>query len=175
MHSYTTFQLFLHYLYDTHTHTHNCLCISKLKKLVVCQYVRGLISLWLYKENKLRNCKNVFTLHIPPELHTHLWLHCSNFFNPSKKNSFGYAANRKIGKAKDLSALLCIHLSFHKVKSRVTTVHCQHKTFISVRNKKHTQYKWHHTVVHLTIKTQTVACKQKIHKKKLAMNQRKTF
>jgi hypothetical protein len=31
---------------------------------------RGLISLWLYKENKLRDWKNVFTLHIPPELHT---------------------------------------------------------------------------------------------------------
>jgi hypothetical protein len=29
-----------------------------------------------------------------------------NFFNPSKKNSFGCAANRKIGKAKDLSALI---------------------------------------------------------------------
>jgi hypothetical protein len=27
-----------------------------------------------------------------------------NFFNPSKENSFGYAANKKIGKAKDLSA-----------------------------------------------------------------------
>jgi hypothetical protein len=26
---------------------------------------------------------------------THLWLRCSNFFNPSKKNSFGCAANRK--------------------------------------------------------------------------------
>jgi hypothetical protein len=32
---------------------------------------RGLISLWLYKENnKLRDRKNVFTLHIPSELHT---------------------------------------------------------------------------------------------------------
>jgi hypothetical protein len=31
----------------------------------------GLISLWLYKENnKLRDRKNIFTLHIPPELHT---------------------------------------------------------------------------------------------------------
>jgi hypothetical protein len=29
-----------------------------------------LISLWLYKENnKLRDGKNVFALHIPPELH----------------------------------------------------------------------------------------------------------
>jgi hypothetical protein len=32
----------------------------------------------------------------------------SNFFNASKKNSFGCAANRKIGKAKDLSAPLHI-------------------------------------------------------------------
>jgi hypothetical protein len=43
----------------------------------------------------------------PPELHIHLWLHCSNFFNPSMKNSFGCAAKRKIGNAKDISALLC--------------------------------------------------------------------
>jgi hypothetical protein len=28
---------------------------------------------------------------------THLWLRCSNFFNSSKKNSFGCAANKKIG------------------------------------------------------------------------------
>jgi hypothetical protein len=56
----------------------------------------GLISLWLYKENnKLRDWKNIFTVHIPPELHTQLWLRCSDFFNPSKKNSFGCAANRK--------------------------------------------------------------------------------
>jgi hypothetical protein len=26
---------------------------------------------------------------------THLWLRCSNFFNPNKKNSFGCAGNRK--------------------------------------------------------------------------------
>jgi hypothetical protein len=39
----------------------------------------------------------------------HLWLRCSNFFNPSKKNSFGCAANKKIGKAKDLSAYLSIN------------------------------------------------------------------
>jgi hypothetical protein len=27
---------------------------------------RGLISLWLYEENKLWDRKNIFTLHIPP-------------------------------------------------------------------------------------------------------------
>jgi hypothetical protein len=32
--------------------------------------------------------------------------HCSSLFNSSKKNSFGFAANRKIGKAEDLSAPL---------------------------------------------------------------------
>jgi hypothetical protein len=64
------------------------------------QYEEGLISLWLYKENnKLQDWKNVFTLHIPPSS-THLWLRCSNFFNPSKKNSFGCAANRKKEKPK---------------------------------------------------------------------------
>jgi hypothetical protein len=56
-------------------------------------YEGGLISLWLYKEtNKLWDWKNVFTLHISPSS-TRLWLRCSNFFNPSKKNSFGCAAN----------------------------------------------------------------------------------
>jgi hypothetical protein len=40
--------------------------------------------------------KKMYLLYIfPPELHTHLWLRCSNFFNPSKKNSFVCAANRK--------------------------------------------------------------------------------
>jgi hypothetical protein len=39
--------------------------------------------------------KNVFTLHIPPLSSTHLWLRCSNFFNPSKKNYFACSANRK--------------------------------------------------------------------------------
>jgi hypothetical protein len=127
MHPYTTCM--------THTHAHTNACAyPNYKKLVVCQYEKGQISLWLYKENKLWNWKNVFTVHIPPELHTHLWLCCSIFFNTFKKNSFGCAANRKTGKAKDLSALLCIHLSFHIVKSEVTTVHCQHK-IISVRNK----------------------------------------
>jgi hypothetical protein len=64
---------------------------------------RRVISLWLYKENnKLRDWKNVFTLHISPSS-THLWLRCSNIVNPSKKNAVGWAANTKIGKAKDLS------------------------------------------------------------------------
>jgi hypothetical protein len=39
--------------------------------------------------------KNVFTY--SPLSSTHLWLRYSNFFNPSKKNSFGCAANRNIG------------------------------------------------------------------------------
>jgi hypothetical protein len=43
------------------------------------------------------NRNKPFTLHIPPELHTLL---CTNFFNPSKKDSFGCAANRKIGNRK---------------------------------------------------------------------------
>jgi hypothetical protein len=37
---------------------------------------------------------------------THLWFLCSNFFNPSNKNSFSCAANKEIGKDKDLSAPL---------------------------------------------------------------------
>lgn len=38
--------------------------------------------------------KKVYLLYIlHPELHTHSWFHCSNFFNPSKKNYFGCASN----------------------------------------------------------------------------------
>jgi hypothetical protein len=55
---------------------------------------RGLMRLWLYKENnKLRDWKNEFTY--SPLSSTHLWLRCSNFFNPSKKNYSDCAANRK--------------------------------------------------------------------------------
>jgi hypothetical protein len=45
--------------------------------------------------------EKMYLLYIfPPELHTHWQLRCSNFFNPSKKNSFGCAANRKTGSKK---------------------------------------------------------------------------
>jgi hypothetical protein len=55
----------------------------------------GLISLGLYKENnKLWDGKKcIYSTYSPSS--THLWLHCSNFFNPSKKNSFGCVGNRK--------------------------------------------------------------------------------
>jgi hypothetical protein len=57
----------------------------------------GLISLWVYKENnKLRDWKKCIYSTYPPLSSTHLWLRCSKFFNPSKKNCFGCAANRKI-------------------------------------------------------------------------------
>jgi hypothetical protein len=61
----------------------------------------GLISLWLYKENQqgtgLKKC--IYSTYSPLSS-THLWLRCSNFFNPSKKNYFGCAANREIGNRK---------------------------------------------------------------------------
>jgi hypothetical protein len=49
----------------------------------------------------LKKCIYIF-----PLSSTHLWLRYSNVFNPSKENYFGCAADRKIGKAKDLSAPL---------------------------------------------------------------------
>jgi hypothetical protein len=51
----------------------------------------------------------MYLLYIFPLSSTHLPLRCFNFFNPSKKNSFGCAANRKIRKAKDLSEPLRIY------------------------------------------------------------------
>jgi hypothetical protein len=44
--------------------------------------------------------EKLYLLYIFPPNSTHLWLCCSNFFNPSKKNSFGCAANRKVGNRK---------------------------------------------------------------------------
>jgi hypothetical protein len=48
----------------------------------------------------------MYILYIFPPSSIHLWLRCSNFFNPSKKNSFGCVANWKIRKVKNLSAPL---------------------------------------------------------------------
>jgi hypothetical protein len=42
----------------------------------------------------------VYLLYIFLLSSTHLWLRCSNFFNPSKKNSFSCTANREIGNRK---------------------------------------------------------------------------
>jgi hypothetical protein len=76
------------------------------------------ISLWLYKENnRLRDWKNVFALHISPLSSTHLWLRCSNFWIPFTKNCFDCAANRKIGKVKDLSAPLRIYTNLHEMNN----------------------------------------------------------
>jgi hypothetical protein len=55
----------------------------------------GLISLWLYKENKLRDWKKCIYSTYSPLSSIHLWLRFSKFFKPSKKNSFVCAANRK--------------------------------------------------------------------------------
>jgi hypothetical protein len=52
------------------------------------------------QNNKLRDWKNVFTYKVFPLSCTHLWLLCVNFFNPSKKSSFGCAENRKSEKPK---------------------------------------------------------------------------
>jgi hypothetical protein len=77
--------------------------------------VGGLISLWLYKENKLRDWKNVFSYSTLSS--THLWLRCPNFFNPAKKNYFSCAANRKIRNRKSqriISTPTYTYRVFHK-------------------------------------------------------------
>jgi hypothetical protein len=84
-------------LYSTIQH-HTVVLHGKINKNI-CNLIwvtRGLISLWLYKENnKLQDLKKCIHSTYSPLSSTHLWLRCSNFFNPSKKNSFGSAANRK--------------------------------------------------------------------------------
>jgi hypothetical protein len=64
----------------------------------------GLISLWLYKENnKLRDWKNVFTLHISPLApHTYDFVVLTSLTHPRKI----ILLVLQIGKAKDLSAPL---------------------------------------------------------------------
>jgi hypothetical protein len=59
-------------------------------------YMRGLIGLWLYKENnKLRDWK--MYLRIPPWApHAYNFVALTSLTHP-RKNSFGCAANRKIG------------------------------------------------------------------------------
>jgi hypothetical protein len=49
-------------------------------------FMRGLISLWLYKENnKLRDWRNVFTLHIPPWApHTYDFVVLTSLTHPRK-------------------------------------------------------------------------------------------
>jgi hypothetical protein len=54
------------------------------------QVMRGADKITSYRIGKMY-------LHIPPELHKLMTSLFFNFFNPSKKNSFGCAANRKIG------------------------------------------------------------------------------
>jgi hypothetical protein len=56
---------------------------------------RGLTIFALINKTTNYRTKKLYSLYIfPPELHT-LMTSLSNFFNPSKKNSFGCAANRK--------------------------------------------------------------------------------
>jgi hypothetical protein len=66
--------------------------------------VKGLISLWLYKEsNKLRDWKNVLTLHIPPWApHTYDFAVLTSLNHPRKI----LLVVLQIGKANDLSAPL---------------------------------------------------------------------
>jgi hypothetical protein len=61
------------------------------------RYEWGLTSLWLLKNNKLRDWKKCIYSPYLPLSSTHLWLRCSKFSNPSKTNYFCCAANRKMG------------------------------------------------------------------------------
>jgi hypothetical protein len=56
----------------------------------VTDYEGELISLWLYKENKSYGIEKKYLLYTFPPRAPHTY-----DFNPSKKNSFGCAANRR--------------------------------------------------------------------------------
>jgi hypothetical protein len=86
--------------------------LGKHKHLSFCNihrvhiHERGLISVWLSKENnKLRDWKNVFTLHIPSWApHTYDFVVLTSLTHPRKI----LLVVLQIGKAKDLSAPLCM-------------------------------------------------------------------
>jgi hypothetical protein len=69
---------------------------------------RGLISLWLYKENKLRDGKNVFTVHIPPWApYTYGFVVLTSLTHPREILLVALQIRKqKMGEAKDLSAPL---------------------------------------------------------------------
>jgi hypothetical protein len=92
-------------------------------------------------------------------------------FNPSRKNSFGCAANRKIGKAKDLSA--SIRISYDKVKQQksqtqyyliifarrqkfITTFECRTRKKITIRTDKRVKQVTTTTVVEVTFPSTAV-------------------
>jgi hypothetical protein len=97
--------------YTTNTEFHpeisgfHCIVLTPSERNVAKIY-EGLISLWLCKENnKLRDLKKCIYSTYSPLSSTHLCLRCSNFFNPSKKCSFGCSANRKIENRKSQSLI----------------------------------------------------------------------
>jgi hypothetical protein len=52
-------------------------------------------SLALERKQQATGLKKCIYSTYSPLSSTHVWLRCSNFFNPSKKNYFGCAANKK--------------------------------------------------------------------------------
>jgi hypothetical protein len=52
-------------------------------------------SLALQRKQQATGLKKCIYSTYSPLISIHLWLRCSDFFNPSKKDSFGCAANRK--------------------------------------------------------------------------------
>jgi hypothetical protein len=84
----------------------NCMCPQMNNRSGRSLRCGELISPWLYKRKQATGLKKY--IYITPLSSTDLWLRCSNFFNPFKKNSFGCSANRKIGnrKSQNLSSPL---------------------------------------------------------------------
>jgi hypothetical protein len=88
----------------------------------------GLISLWPYKENnKLRDWKNVFTLHIPPWApHTYVFVVLTSLTHPRQILFVVLQLGKKeIGKAKDLSAPVRIppYCNFRPFQSKYSLQH----------------------------------------------------
>jgi hypothetical protein len=71
------------------------------------------ISLQLYKKTTSYKIEKMHLLHIFLLSPIHLWLCCSNFINPPKKNSLGCAANRKTRNRKSQRLISTLTYSIH--------------------------------------------------------------
>jgi hypothetical protein len=90
------------------------ICLSAINLSIYLSTYEGLISLWLSKENnKLRDWKNVFTLHIPPWApHTYDFVVLTSLTHPRKVILVVLQREKyETQKAKDLSAPKRIYLS----------------------------------------------------------------
>jgi hypothetical protein len=87
-------------------------------------------SLALWRRQQATGLKKCIYSTYSPLSSTHLWLRCYNFFNTSKKNSFGWAANKKSQRLISISLKRPNHPNFpvstSDIRSRFHIAHHKH-------------------------------------------------